>query len=208
MDIVQANSPRKSHVGFGTVNRFRKRRGLLLSQQIDRIANAKGGPIRILDVGGRIEYWRNLSTENVANIVVLNNDSTEISVENNSLFEAQVGDARDMPQYKDNSFDLAHSNSVIEHVGPWQDMRAMASEMMRVASSGWVQTPAWEFPIEPHFRAPFLHWFGQPMRRKMLAFSSAYRGKSLEEKRWHVDRINLLSKNEILALFPECDLYV
>ena len=70
------------------------------------------------------------------------------------IFVRKVGDARNLSEYADGSVDLVHSNSVIEHVGGWADMRAMADEMMRIGRSGWMQTPAWEFPVEPHFRAP------------------------------------------------------
>ena len=187
------------------VNRFRKKRGKLLSEQIEMLARRKGRRIVILDVGGREDYWNNVATDHVDKIILLNMAEDEIQLEERgNLFESRTGDARDLSAYDDKSFDLAHANSVIEHVGPWQDMQAMADEMRRVGDSGWVQTPAWEFPIEPHFREPFLHWFGQPARRRLLFMSRSYRGRTLPEKRWHVDRINLLSRPEFKALFPEC----
>jgi hypothetical protein len=124
------------------------------------------------------------------------------------MFRALLGDARRLEGRADGSVDLVHSNSVIEHVGPWQDMAAMASELRRVGRAGWMQTPAWEFPIEPHFRAPFLHWFGQPLRRRMLALSPHYRRAGLAARRLHVDRINLLSRAEVAALFPGCEIWV
>ena len=143
---------------FRMVNRFRQRRGQLLRRKIETLAKAKGGPISILDIGGVREYWENVGLDSVVRIVLLNNDAAALGATEGSMaadiFETTVGDACDLADYGDGAFDLAHSNSVIEHVGPWQDMAAMAREAMRVGRSGWIQTPAWEFPIEPHFRAP------------------------------------------------------
>ena len=96
------------------------------------------------------------------------------------IFVRKVGDARNLSDYADGSVDLVHSNSVIEHVGGWADMRAMADEMMRVGRAGWMQTPAWEFPVEPHFRAPFLHWFGDPLRARMLSLSVEKRHRRMD----------------------------
>lgn len=194
---------------FGSINSFRKRRGRLLMRQIAELAAARERKLTVLDVGGRSDYWQNLSVENIGKIVVLNAEADELQPDGaGGVFESRLGDACDLTEYDENDFDLAHSNSVIEHVGSWEKMEAMAREMMRVGRSGWVQTPAWEFPVEPHFRAPFLHWFGQPLRRKLLVMSPFYRHLSVAEKRWHVDRINLLSQAEMCALFPGCEMYV
>ena len=192
-----------------TINRFRRARGKRLRAKIAYIANSLGRDITILDIGGRENYWANVGLENVKSIDLLNYNLDEISnVANSSVFRIRLGDARNLVDYKDCSIDLVHSNSVIEHVGSWLDMQAMAREALRVGFSGWIQTPAWEFPIEPHFKAPFLHWFGQPLRRRMMTMSTAYRGKGLSERRMHVDRINLLSHSELAELFPEKTIYV
>ncbi|MGH7860878.1 MAG: methyltransferase domain-containing protein [Candidatus Dormibacteraceae bacterium] len=69
-------------------------------------------------------------------------------------FQSVIGDARDLAQFQAQAFDVAFSNSVIEHVGGADDQRRMASEAMRVASHYFVQTPKHYFPIEPHFLVP------------------------------------------------------
>ncbi|WP_386681225.1 class I SAM-dependent methyltransferase [Loktanella sp. R86503] len=197
---------------FKDVNGFRSRRGKLLSEKIKQVRGILGRDLRILDVGGRGSYWGNVSPEGIAHIEIMNYEAGELAGHLPAGYEGvttetTVGDARDMRARADGSVDFVHSNSVIEHVGAWPDMVKMAREMMRVGLSGWMQTPAWEFPIEPHFRAPFLHWFGQPLRRKMLSLSSRYRKNDLAQRRGHIDRINLLSRGEVVDLFPGADLY-
>jgi hypothetical protein len=192
-----------------TENRFRAARGRILRSQIARLAEHFGRPIVILDVGGRADYWNNVGFENVAAIRLLNSDPNELDRKSPSnLFTSEVGDACDLSNYADKSIDLVHSNSVIEHVGQWQSMCSMADEVQRVGLSGWVQTPAWEFPIEPHFRLPFLHWFAQPLRRAMLSASKHYGTMDIKERRYHIDRINLLSYGEVKSLFPECQVFI
>lgn len=192
-----------------TVNRFRRRRGRILRKQIDALAEALGRDITVLDVGGTPDYWDNLGTDRIARIELLNHDATQLSRarrENtpDGLFLRKLGDARDLSAYADRSVDLVHSNSVIEHVGGWSDMQAMAQEMLRVGKSGWMQTPAWEFPIEPHFRAPFCHWFGKPLQAWLLSLSvdPSIRRLSRPARRRRIEGINLLSKSEVRMLFP------
>jgi len=192
-----------------TVNRFRKARGNVLRQQIERLSNHLRRPIVVLDVGGRPDYWENVGYQSIREIRLLNVDVNEIDRQMVAeIFTSEIGDARALNGYDDKSVDLVHSNSVIEHVGPWPDMVAMASEMQRVGLAGWVQTPAWEFPIEPHFRLPFVHWFASPIRRASLRLSRDYGDLDVSARRRHIDRINLLSYPEIRSLFPACDIYV
>ena len=196
-------------MGDLTVNRFRTTRGRVLRQQINNLATLLGRPLVVLDVGGRPEYWTNVGFENIKQIRILNSDEDELScMLKSDIFVAEVGDACSLSAYSDQSVDLVHSNSVIEHVGNWKKMAAMAAEVLRVGRSGWIQTPAWSFPIEPHFKLPFLHWFAQPIRREMLRASKDYGNLSLQERRFHVERINLLSFEEFKYLFPNSDIYI
>ncbi|MDK1374016.1 MULTISPECIES: class I SAM-dependent methyltransferase [unclassified Sinorhizobium] len=192
-----------------TINRFRTARGRILRMQIERLASHLGRPVVILDVGGRPDYWGNVGYENISQIRLLNIDEEEFDrVGISKLFVSEIGDARNLKDYADKSVDLVHSNSVIEHVGAWPDVSAMASELLRVGLSGWVQTPAWEFPIEPHFRLPFLHWFAAPIRRAVLRASRDYGTLDIKGRRYHTDRINLLSFGEVKSLFPDEEIFV
>lgn len=192
-----------------TISRFRTARGRILRRQIEKLSDYLGRPVAILDVGGRPDYWENVGYDRISEVRLLNIDENEIDRHGlSNLFTSEIGDARDLKGYADKSVDLIHSNSVIEHVGAWPDMSAMASEMQRVGLSGWVQTPAWEFPIEPHFRLPFLHWFAPPIRRAVLKLSKDYGSSDIGVRRYHTDRINLLSYGEVRSLFPQGEIYV
>lgn len=195
-----------------TVNRFRSARGRVLRAHIEKLAQQLERPVRILDVGGRAEYWDNVGLGNITHITLMNYDPAELerTVPDKKVFTAILGDARDLSDHADNSFDLVHANSVIEHVGLWNDMAAMASEVMRVGRAGWIQTPAFEFPIEPHFRTPFMHWFGAPMQRAMfsLSFEKRLRRLPMAVRRQALDGVNLLSRREVSALFPGQHIYV
>lgn len=73
-------------------------------------------------------------------------------------------DASEGLPFSDDEFDLVYCSSVIEHVPP-ERRAAFASELRRVGSGWFVQTPAFSFPIEPHSLLPFAHWL-QPRLRK------------------------------------------
>ena len=61
-----------------------------------------------------------------------------------------MGDATDLSPFKDKSFDIVHSNSVIEHLYNFENQKKMASEIMRVGQKHIVQTPNKYFFLEPH----------------------------------------------------------
>ena len=99
-------------------------------------------------------------------------------------------DATALP-FEDDAFDLAYCNSVLEHVAP-ADRAALAREIVRVARSWWVQTPAFSFPIEPHALLPFAHWLPRGARRAYWRLGAA--------GDW--EDIRLLRRRELQALFP------
>jgi len=94
--------------------------------------------------------------------------------------------------FEDDAFDLAYSNSVIEHVEPERRQR-FAAELRRVARGWYVQTPAIGFPLDPHSLLPFAHWLPVGLRRPYWRLGA---GGEWEE-------IHLLRKAEMTSLFGE-----
>jgi hypothetical protein len=78
-----------------------------------------------------------------------------------------VGDGTAL-RWADRTFDVVYSNSVIEHLGTFENQQAFAREARRVGRGYWVQTPAREFPVEPHYWTLFLHWCSKPTQRRLL----------------------------------------
>lgn len=98
---------------------------------------------------------------------------------------------------------------MIEHVGSLDRQRAFANEVRRVGDGVWVQTPANEFPIEPHYLSPFVHYFPKHVQKRVLRFFSFWgllTRPSQEKINAKVDEIRLLSYNEMRELFPDCEI--
>ncbi len=186
-------------------NRWRAQRKRALGDFIVALSKEAGREISVLDVGGRAAYWHDVGTANISSLAILNSEDELLDPKEQSRLQCdvthKVGDGCAL-DFDDNTFDLVHSNSVIEHVGAWGEMVKMANESVRVGRNGWVQTPAWECPVEPHFQLPFIHWFSSPLQRRLLRFSPRYHSADFNWRRRHADRINLLSRKEVDWLFP------
>lgn len=166
-------------------------------------------PLTILDVGGTQGFWERMGfvDEKGVQVTVLNMAPQEVRYSN---FTSVQGDATNLSEYATNQFDVVFSNSVIEHVGTRTQQRQMADEVMRVGRRYFVQTPNYYFPIEPHFLFPGFQWLPVDVRVWMLAhFDLGWvkRAPSVEAARAEVEEIELLRKDELLALFPGANLY-
>ncbi|MFT4177303.1 MAG: class I SAM-dependent methyltransferase [Luteolibacter sp.] len=161
----------------------------------------------VLDVGGYPATWisRPQITNRVdcLNVHPVNWDSGRHP---NHRITTIVGDGCSL-SYENDSYDILFSNSVIEHVGDWNKQKAFASEARRVGQRIWVQTPAYECPIEPHFLAPFVHWLPIPIRRRVLRWLTLW-GWMSKPTQDTIDKTisftRLLSKKQVKALFPDC----
>lgn len=186
-------------------NRFRERRMTRFLQIVDDIIAAKGA-CRIVDLGGRFEFWKYLKAHwDQRPLSVTLVDLVPTPTED-PRFVSRQGDACDLPQFADLSFDLVFSNSVIEHVGNWQRKTMMAREVRRLAPRYFIQTPNFWFPVEPHFRAVALHWFPRPLQRALVMrrdFAFHRRAATLTDAYKILDDAALLDLADMRDLFPD-----
>jgi hypothetical protein len=177
----------------------------LVDDMIRKVLAAKT-TCHVLDVGGTPQYWTAFGKG-------LDWSRLKVSVVNLTVSESGLpqivplrGDARCMKEFSDFSFDIVHSNSVIEHVGRWDDMASMAAEIRRLAPRYFVQTPYFWFPLEPHARFPFLHWMPESWRYRILMSRTC----GFWEKRPDVGSATkaiqsavLLDRRQMQFLFPD-----
>jgi len=166
-------------------------------------------PVKILDIGGTTSFWeqRGWAGRDEFAVTTLN-----LQAESNkwSNINSVTGDATRMPEFSDKSFDVAFSNSVIEHLFTFENQRKMASEIRRVARAYWVQTPNFWFPIEPHFHVPGWQWMPVAMRVALLRRRRCgWRGpcSSVEMAKALVTEVRLLTAREMRELFPGATLW-
>jgi len=188
------NSPavKAMYVLFG--KRFREKRGRQLREEF-------AGCASVLDIGGSAGWWNNLPWK-PEHLTLLNNEPFQgRTVPGAVHVEA---DALAIP-FPDQHFDLAMSNSVIEHVA---DQAKFAAEMMRTGKRIYCQTPSKWFPVEPHCLGLFVHWLPAPWFNYFVyRYLTLYgwigrpnRAATAEFKQ----EVHLLGKAELARLFPGC----
>lgn len=163
----------------------------------------------ILDVGGVPEQWLAIP-QTAARIECLNVD--KINWDNTKSpghrITSVIGDGCNLG-YTDKSYDILFSNSVIEHVGDWEHQQRFAHEVRRVGRKLWIQTPAFECPLEPHFLAPFVHWLPKIVRRRILRWLTPW-GWIERPDQAKIDQTiamtRLLTKRQVKELFPDCNI--
>ena len=110
-----------------------------------------------------------------------------------------LADAR-ASNLKDNSFDIIHSNAVIEHVGSYLEQKTFIKECYRIAKKNiFITTPNRFFPIEMHTKLPLIHLLPKKIFRKIISlFGDKF--FSLEAN------LNLLSIREIQCILKELNI--
>lgn len=100
------------------------------------------------------------------------------------------------------------SNSVLDHVGSFEDQCLVASEIRRVGKYYLVQTPNHRFPIDWRTLMPFFH--GLPARVQawcFLRFSVGTYGRvSCATEAWQLaTRVRNIRQSELPHLFPHAN---
>jgi hypothetical protein len=157
---------------------------------------------RILDVGGTLFNWQLVDVR--PRLTIVNVVPPEGVLPDG--VEWLVADGRALP-FGDRSFDVCFSNSVIEHVGTWDDQISLAREIRRVAPRYYVQTPNYWFPIEPHFMAPAIHWIPTALRRMLAPWTPwGLFNRSNRDDMEALLATRLITRKEMSTLFPEADI--
>lgn len=192
-----------------TSNKFRAARVARLKTLIDKALQEKSH-CRVLDIGGTYNFWhiwRDQIDWTRTEVVCVNLDPEHFETGKDETRISMIkGNACDLHNIKDGEFDVAFSNSVIEHVGRWSDMKNMARETRRVAKRYLLQTPYFWFPIEPHARTPFLHWLPESWAyRIVMARKCGYwtKAKTVSDAVEAVQSAVMLDGRQVAELFPD-----
>lgn len=141
-------------------SRFRRKRFKIFQTYLSKVALTSP---KILDVGGTEDYWNQINLIFGINFQPIINNISKDEL-NKGNFSGIVDDGKCLSSVKDNTFDIAYSNSVIEHLSTFEEQQEMVDNLQRVAQYYFVQTPAFIFPFEPHFLFPFFHWLPRQIR--------------------------------------------
>lgn len=162
----------------------------------------------ILDVGGTPDVWEEAGY--TGPIVFLNIDPPDHLPALPPGCAYVQGDGRQLP-FQSGEFPIVFSNSVIEHVGSWEDQQRFAAEIQRVGQRYWVQTPNRNFPIEPHLNFPGFQWLPDRLAKAVVATwpLSYHRRDGLSpDQAWRaVQNTRLINTAEMKRLFPDATIW-
>ncbi len=161
---------------------------------------------RILDVGGTPDLWR---LANLPGRLVIVNLGYDAWMARQAGFCTVVADGCQLP-FRNGSFDLVFSNSVIEHLGTAERQKQFAREIARVGKGYFVETPNRWFPLEQHLMTPLLHWLPRRWQQWVAPRFNLWAciERPTPDRREHyvqhyLQAIRLLDARSLRRLFPD-----
>lgn len=182
---------------------FARRTRAARMRRFEKLMGIREG-IRIIDLGGTAKFWDDCRIPLRLTIVNLPGTRVRFPGETPHEIEYVEGDACEMPFVASGEYDLAFSNSVIEHVGPPKNQARLAAEMHRVAPRHWVQTPSIWFPIEAHNHMPFWWFYPESLQQRMIARWK----KKLPGWTEMIEGTTVILRKDMETMFPESRLWV
>lgn len=185
------------------MHRFRRRR---MREFVARFGVTED--TRILDVGGTPANWLLAGVQ--PRVTLLNMPRGQ--ERDAGRFSFVSGDGRQLP-FRDQSFEIVFSNSVIEHVGASAEQRRFAEEVRRVGKRYWIQTPNRRFPVEQHLLTPIVHWLPRSLQRAWVTKWTIWdwiERPSPDRREYYIHHylndVRLLTARELAALFPDAEI--
>ena len=180
------------------LNFFRSRRKRLFHLLMKPTSNQK-----ILDVGGYHWFWSQMECQNP--ITCLNLHIPQLPKSLSAQFSYVQGDGRHLP-YDNAEYDIVFSNSVIEHLGNYENQKRFAAEIRRVGKSYWVQTPNRWFLVEPHLVTPLIHYLPKAAQKYLLRWCTVWglvTRPTPDQIDTFLSEVRLLTEREMQELFPD-----
>jgi hypothetical protein len=158
----------------------------------------------LLDVGGPGLITSTMEESFRLQTVVINLDEWRLRkvALDHPIWDRVQADARLLP-IRDKSVDFLLADNLIEHI-PIESREKFARECIRVSKSGiFLTTPNYWFPFEPHYFLPFHQYLPYSLKRLLSKYFSIG-----WVKRGFYVQIDLLTKRELLCLFPTAQVKV
>jgi hypothetical protein len=171
------------------VNQFRQKRFDYLKNRIEKLIQKD--TFKILDIGGDIQYWKNIGWQHSAcKIHLLNLYTSEIPQSDTNKFTSSNGDG------------LALS---------YENQQIFANEVMRVSDKYIIQTPSLWFPLEPHSLLPLFQFLPHPIRALLImTFNINYfpKAKTYKEAITVSHSTLMFTHKRFKQLFPDAEIQV
>ncbi len=200
---------------IGTLRQYtRSRRAKLFRDFVARIP----GPLRIVDLGGTVGYWRawGLEPGDRFHVTLINNhdaDKTQLHERTTLPNLANVmRDACDLTPDDYREYDVIFSNSFIEHLTSREKQVAIARQITACGRPYFIQTPNKYSPVDPHFPRPYVPFFAAYPRRlqaRLLtlgALGSGSPSPSFDAAMARLGYYHPLSRHDVRELFPNAQI--
>lgn len=165
--------------------------------------------LRVIDLGGTVESWRRAPFR-PREVVVVNlfepgdaDDETLVPVTGDACAARAALAAAGI----EGGFDLAFSNSLLEHVGGHAHRAELAEEIRALAPRHWVQTPYRYFPVEPHWLFPGMQFLPMTARARvakswpLVHTLPESRAEAMKDVQW----TELIGISELRSYFPDSE---
>jgi SAM-dependent methyltransferase len=164
----------------------------------------------VLDLGGEWPFWQASGlAQSSLQLTLLNVSRPRVSLPAHVRFVS--GSALNFAERLDpDQFDVVVSNSVIGHVGGWDQQRQMAIQILRFGKPFYLQTPNHWFFLDWRTLLPGFHWLPPRVQASMACRVRCGRWRRSPTRQHALDRclaVRNLTRAELSYLFPQARIH-